>query len=126
MRNRCVLVVEDYPDARELLVEWLSGLGYETLSARNGSEALGLIDRGADPAIVFLDLRMPVMDGWTFMEIVRESHRLGGSQVWVTSAAETVEPPAGISGVLYKPLDLDEVSQICANACQEGEPSRDG
>lgn len=125
MANRRVLVVEDYPDARELLVEWLEGLGYEVSSARNGSEALALIERGVRPAVIFLDLRMPVMDGWAFVDEARARGVLGGAEVWVTSAAETVAPPEGVRGVLYKPLDLEEVSRIVAAACGPAQPTED-
>ena len=117
MRNRRVLVVDDYHDARELLVEWLDGLGYEPIPASDGVEALAILARGMDPALMLLDLRMPVMDGWTFMEIAGERQLLAHTEVWVTSAAESAEPPAGTHGVLPKPLDLEELARLVARVC---------
>ena len=70
-----VLVVDDDLDVRELLVSVLSDDGYEAQSARNGREALALLEHWkAD--VVILDLRMPVMDGWTFAEQMRQKWRI--------------------------------------------------
>jgi CheY-like chemotaxis protein len=57
-----VLVVDDFDDARELYCACLEQAGYRTAEARNGQEA---IERAIElqPAVVLLDLAMPVMDG---------------------------------------------------------------
>jgi CheY-like chemotaxis protein len=123
MSNRRVLVVEDYPDARELIVEWLEGLGYEPIPARDGVEALAILARGIAPALMLLDLRMPVMDGWRFMEIAGQRQLLDRTEVWVTSASENVGPPLGAHGVLPKPLDLEELGQLVARVCGPARPT---
>ena len=58
-----VLVVDDYPDAREMYGEYLEYCGFEVVEAANGVEAL---QRAADakPDIILMDLSLPVMDGW--------------------------------------------------------------
>jgi CheY-like chemotaxis protein len=58
-----VLVVDDYPDAREMYAEYLQYSGFDVIEAGNGIEAL---DRAADsaPDIILMDLSLPVMDGW--------------------------------------------------------------
>ncbi|HEY7171948.1 MAG TPA: response regulator [Vicinamibacterales bacterium] len=58
-----VLLVDDYPDAREMYAEYLDFSGFEVIEAANGMEAL---QRAADtqPDIVLMDLSLPVMDGW--------------------------------------------------------------
>jgi two-component system, cell cycle response regulator DivK len=58
-----VLVVDDYPDAREMYAEYLAYSGFEVIEAGNGLEAL---ERAADsgPDIILMDLSLPVMDGW--------------------------------------------------------------
>jgi two-component system cell cycle response regulator DivK len=58
-----VLVVDDYPDAREMYAEYLQYSGFDVIEARNGIEAL---ERAADsaPDIILMDLSLPVMDGW--------------------------------------------------------------
>src|SRR6266850_2274284 len=58
-----VLVVDDYPDAREMYCEYLQYSGFDVIEAGNGVEAL---ERAADsaPDIILMDLSLPVMDGW--------------------------------------------------------------
>jgi two-component system cell cycle response regulator DivK len=58
-----VLVVDDYPDAREMYAEYLQFSGFDVIEAGNGMEA---IERAGDsaPDIILMDLSLPVMDGW--------------------------------------------------------------
>lgn len=58
-----VLLVDDYPDAREMYSEYLQFSGFEVVEAANGIEAL---QRAVDtaPDIILMDLSLPVMDGW--------------------------------------------------------------
>ena len=63
-----VLVVDDDYDIRLAVSEILDGEGYEVLSAANGQEALEMIERGARPSLILLDLMMPFMNGWTVVD----------------------------------------------------------
>ena len=58
-----VLLVDDYPDAREMYTEYLEFSGFDVVEAENGIEAL---QRAVDaaPDIILMDLSLPVMDGW--------------------------------------------------------------
>ena len=58
-----VLLVDDYPDAREMYSEYLKFSGFDVVEAANGLEAL---QRAVDhsPDIILMDLSLPVMDGW--------------------------------------------------------------
>jgi CheY-like chemotaxis protein len=58
-----VLLVDDYPDAREMYTEYLEFSGFEVVEAGNGIEAL---ERAVDaaPDIILMDLSLPIMDGW--------------------------------------------------------------
>jgi two-component system, cell cycle response regulator DivK len=58
-----VMVVDDYPDAREMYSEYLEYCGFEVVQAANGMEAL---QRAVEtqPDIILMDLSLPVMDGW--------------------------------------------------------------
>ena len=62
-RKPIVLLVDDYPDAREMYAEYLEFSGYEIVQAGNGVEA---IERAIDshPDVILMDLSLPVMDGW--------------------------------------------------------------
>lgn len=63
-----ILIVEDDTDLNSAYKMILSSAGYEVSSAFNGKEALALIKEHGDPDIMFLDLRMPVMDGIEFLK----------------------------------------------------------
>ena len=103
---RRVLVVDDDPDIRDLLVSVLIDDGYEAMSAKNGRDALAVLDRW--PAdVVVLDLMMPVMDGWTFAERMREKWSI---PIVVLSAAGDLARQAtrvGAADVVPKPFDIE-------------------
>lgn len=71
-REARILVVEDDPGNRELMVRMLEKEGYPVAEAENGSTALESV--AADPpALIILDLMMPVMDGFAFLDALRRS-----------------------------------------------------
>ena len=61
--TRTVLVVDDFDDTRELYATALADAGFTVEEARNGQEALDRANSG-HPAIIVMDLSMPVVDGW--------------------------------------------------------------
>jgi two-component system cell cycle response regulator DivK len=62
-RRQRVLVVDDYPDAREMYTEYLEFTGFDVVQASTGAEALKQAVE-TDPDIILMDLSLPVMDGW--------------------------------------------------------------
>jgi serine/threonine protein kinase len=115
-----VLVVEDDIDIREQLVEIFEARGFQTWSAGNGKEALDLIQqRGIKPAVIVLDLLMPVMDGGEFLEHQLADPVLSGVPVVVLTAqprkAEAL--PGPVSKVLPKPLTLPTLIRSIQDAC---------
>ncbi|HVV82255.1 MAG TPA: response regulator [Kofleriaceae bacterium] len=69
--TRAVLVVDDSPMSRRLVIKNLPpGLGDDVTQAENGLEALAAL-RARPHAVVLLDLNMPVMDGYQFLEALR-------------------------------------------------------
>lgn len=72
-----VLIVDDCADLRETVGAILQYHGLQVAHAENGRAALALLDAGLDPQMIILDLMMPVMDGWAFLDACREQpHRL--------------------------------------------------
>ena len=87
-----VLLVDDYPDAREMYSEYLEYSGYEVIEAANGMEAL---QRAVDdrPDIILMDLSLPVMDGWEATRRLKADERTASIPV----VALTGHALAGIS-----------------------------
>lgn len=68
-----VLIVEDEPRMRQLLLEVLPEMGYQPAAARTAEQAASMLkEQPAD--ILMLDLNLPVMDGMTFLEQLRRDH----------------------------------------------------
>jgi two-component system, cell cycle response regulator DivK len=87
-----VLLVDDYPDAREMYTEYLEFSGFEVIAAGNGLEALQrAVD--ASPDIILMDLSLPVMDGWEATRRLKADNRTAAIPV----VALTGHALAGIS-----------------------------
>jgi CheY-like chemotaxis protein len=80
-----ILVVEDDDDTREALCHLLEGESYNVLDARNGLEALQVLSR-TRPALIIMDLSMPVMNGWQLLDRIRDKKLLPRLPVIVLSA----------------------------------------
>jgi two-component system, cell cycle response regulator DivK len=87
-----VLLVDDYPDAREMYTEYLQYSGFDVVEAGNGIEAL---QRAVDatPDIILMDLSLPVMDGWEATRRLKADQRTASIPV----VALTGHALAGIS-----------------------------
>ena len=84
-----ILVVEDNALNREMLCAILAEQ-YDTLEAENGQQALEVLSRAAaDIALILLDVMMPVMDGYTFLEHLRGGGSLSTIPVIVTTQGDT-------------------------------------
>ena len=87
-----VLLVDDYPDAREMYAEYLQFSGFDVVEATNGMEALqSAVDR--KPDIILMDLSLPVMDGWEATRRLKADDRTASIPV----VALTGHALAGIS-----------------------------
>jgi len=101
-----VLVVEDEPELREMMRDALELNGYAVVTAEDGQDALDKIGGIEHLCLVILDLLMPVMNGWDFVEKLRQDSKLATIPVVVHSSAPTAVP-AGVQRVLQKPLLFD-------------------
>jgi len=108
---RFVLIVDDDPDLLDVTSFVIENEGMAVETARNGEEALALIATGRMPALVLLDLMMPVMNGWEFLATVANDPALRGLPVVVLTAAEHTQIPGALE-VLSKPMDLKELLRV--------------
>jgi DNA-binding response OmpR family regulator len=103
-----VLVVDDEPDAVELLQEFLAAKGYDVLTAADGEAALQIV-RAARPHLILLDVRMPGMNGLEALRRIREiDQEAGVVMVTGVSEEETGREALALGAFDYivKPLDL--------------------
>jgi DNA-binding response OmpR family regulator len=109
-----ILIVDDEPLNVEFLGEQLRALGYRTVSARNGEEALARV-RVEMPDLILLDLVMPVMDGLTVCRTLKGSDETRLVPVVIMTALGAVDDrirgiEAGADDFLTKPFDLRELT----------------
>jgi CheY-like chemotaxis protein len=105
-----VLVIEDDPEMRGLLVLMLQEEGYHLFTASDGREGLEVL-RTAKPDLILLDMKMPVMDGYEFARQYRDAYR-DRAPIVVMTAAEDPRKRAeeiGAAGWLGKPVELEEL-----------------
>jgi diguanylate cyclase (GGDEF)-like protein len=125
LREMRVLVVEDSPPIRDVLIDMLGGVGFaKIISAGNGRQAWDILQAGAVDLIV-ADWRLPVMDGLTLLKLVRADAALAEIPfVMITgegdksSVREAVR--AGVTEYILKPVYAEELSKKIIRAlCQD-------
>jgi len=110
-----VLIVDDDPDMVTIIRIMLDDAGYQVRSARNGKEALESV-AAKMPAVVLLDILMPVMDGWQCARELRARYGRRVPIVVVTAAEHAGARAAQVGGddVLAKPFEMAELLRIVA------------
>ena len=83
-----VLIVDDELDVRELIQEYIEDDMREIQNACDGREALEIIENGFIPDIIYLDLMMPNLSGFDFLEIIKSNKKLENTNIIVVSAKE--------------------------------------
>jgi CheY-like chemotaxis protein len=105
--RRAVLVVDDDPEHRASVRDVLEDEGYAVAEAANGKEALDyLTDGRGEPALILLNLQMPVMTGWELLAARKRHTRLATIPVVVASghsARLSAASHGSVAGFLRKP-----------------------
>ena len=108
-----MLIVDDDPVTRAALGLVFEHRGYPVAFAANGQEALERLRQGPLPSLILLDLMMPVMDGWEFLQRQKQDPALAGIPVVIISAADTNHARAialGAADYLHKPIEPWELT----------------
>ena len=105
-----ILVVDDDPEVRDMIVEYLSSHGYEVAQAGSGDEMRTALGHRV-PDVVLLDLNLPGEDGLTLARYLRQHHDVG--IIMVTAAGEVVDRIVGLEvgadDYVAKPFDPREL-----------------
>ena len=117
----CVLIVEDDDDVREFMQLLVSFAGYDTMTARDGQDALVKM-RQRRPCIVLLDLQMPRMDGWEFR--ARQMQDLSLSDIPVVCVTAFFDPAQVTRQLglrcISKPADFPAIINAVETTCGGG------
>jgi signal transduction histidine kinase/DNA-binding response OmpR family regulator len=110
-----ILVADDDDDARELVQWYLAGQDYRFIEAKDGGQALEMV-REHRPDLILLDINMPVMDGFTMLEQMRQEAEMASIVVIIMTAAYGRREDRlrgfalGADDYILKPLDRRELS----------------
>ena len=112
--DEVVLVVEDEPVVRDLIIEVLGGLGYRTLDASTGGEGLAILNSDARIDLVVTDIGLPGMNGRMMIESARAA-RADLRVLFMTGYAENAAAAAGFLGagmqLITKPFTMDSLAR---------------
>jgi len=115
-----VLVVDDDPNLVRLMSKFLTLEGFAPVPAANGAEALEYLRRGGEASVILLDLRMPVMDGWTFRREQRQDPVLASIPIVVLSGIEADRVhDMDAAASFHKPVSFSEVVTVVRRLCEQ-------
>ena len=108
-----ILVIDDDPNARDLLSRTLAGDGYTVVTAKDGQEGL-LRARQNRPSVITLDVQMPGMDGWSVLKTLKADPKLREIPVIMVSIVGDQHTGIALGAVdsLSKPVDRDVLLEI--------------
>ena len=127
MKQGYLLIVEDVPDILRLLEETLKFKGYNAVTARNGQEALDLIQRER-PALVITDIMMPKLDGFGLVHRLRINPETRDLPViFLTATYVALEDKAfalniGVTRFIEKPVNFERFLETIDELLTQGAP----
>jgi CheY-like chemotaxis protein len=109
-----ILIVEDEPAIRETLTEIVAKGGREIVTASDGQEALERLTEVPRPCVIVLDLMMPRMNGWEFLQRKSADPSIADIPTIVLSGSGR---PAGAMHQLAKPVDVERLLALVDQHC---------
>ncbi|KTD63549.1 sigma 54-dependent response regulator [Legionella santicrucis] len=112
--EKFILLIEDNNSVREALVWTLEYAGYLVATVRNGEEALSFLENNPLPFVIFLDLMMPVLDGFEFREKKRTNQQIKNIPTIIASAKTNLEKVERMQyeSFLPKPFELNNLLEL--------------
>lgn len=121
MSSPKVLIIDDEKTVKMAMQKALKNEGYELIFAENGKEGLELLKQ-KKPSLVFLDLKMPVMDGIEFLKKIKIAHNDPYHVVVITGHGEDADIDIcynlGVNSFLRKPLSMTEICCLAKRCIQ--------
>ena len=121
MNKPTVLIVEDDTIARLVFKKLIARLSYTSFEAVNGQEGLNVIDAHPEITHVFLDLNMPIMDGYGFLHYLNSGNKHRNMNIFITSVSDENEfvrttrqrniDISNVRGYNKKPFDMAQLAQ---------------
>ncbi|HYH42962.1 MAG TPA: response regulator, partial [Burkholderiales bacterium] len=125
LENMRVLVVEDHPINQQLVMELLRGMGVIADLAQHGQDAITMLAAKQPDhySLVFMDLQMPVLDGYETTKRLRAEPRYSTLPIVAMTAHVMLEEQErclalGMRGHIGKPIDPDELYRVVASFCR--------
>lgn len=116
-----ILVIEDSIDIRLLLEQLLNSEGYQVLFAEDGHQGLKQLQSiVVPPNLILLDMMMPVMDGFEFLEARKRQKHLSQIPVTIMTADGQMDGKVhslGVQAYVRKPFDIDELLKTIRRFC---------
>jgi len=108
-----ILLIDDDEAIREFVSMALGDEGYQIITAADGAAALDLIDC-YPPSLILLDMRMPLLNGWSFAQVYRQLPGPHVPIIMLTAARDAVDYAAQIDAdsFLAKPFDLSALLDL--------------
>ena len=117
-----LLIVEDNEALLETYKDLLELEGYEVVTAKNGQEALETLEVIKHPCLILLDMFMPIMDGWQFLDQLklRSEDLITSLPIVICSAAgaSAEEASKQVRGYIRKPADIDLLLRTVEKFCR--------
>ena len=111
--RRSILVVDDEPGIRKVLVDWIRGLGHEPYEAEDAESAVNIL-RATHIHVALVDILMPGRDGiWLIKQM---QQKFADTSVIIVSGLTAMDPAVtlspGVVGYLVKPFDFDDITRM--------------
>lgn len=114
--SKTILTVDDSRMMREMLLMVLNEAGFKVVQAEDGADGLDVLAR-ANPDVIITDINMPKLDGYGFIEGVRQDQRYRATPILVLSTESSAEKKArarhaGATGWIVKPFQKDTLLDV--------------